>query len=51
MATIVFLLLLATLYAATRAERGWVDLLFLVTLAVMLALFLHHATDRLNINL
>ena len=51
MATIVFLLLLATLFAGLRSEKGWVDALFLVTFVVMVVLFLHHATDSLNINL
>jgi len=51
MAALIFLLLLVTLYAATRSDRGWVTLLFLVTLALTFFLFLHHATDPLNINL
>jgi len=51
MATIIFLTLLATLFAATRSEKGWVDILFIVTFILMVILFLHHSTDTLNINL
>ncbi len=51
MAALIFLLLLATLFAATRSDRGWTTVLFLVTFVAMFFLFLHHATDKLNINL
>jgi|GEM_PF-2286363 len=51
MATIIFISLLATLFAATRSEKGLVDILFIVTFVLMVILFLHHSTDSLHINL
>tara|TARA_R100000027_G_scaffold61554_5_gene53016 strand:- start:25685 stop:25840 length:156 start_codon:yes stop_codon:yes gene_type:complete len=51
MATIIFLSLLATLYAATRSSKGLVDIMFIVTFILIVVLFLHHSTDTLNINL
>ena len=47
----IFLLLLLTL-GSMYLKRPWVTiLLFLVTLAAILLLFAHHATDALDISL
>ncbi|MBC2601139.1 DUF5993 family protein [Puniceicoccus vermicola] len=51
MAALIFLFLLATLFAATRSPKGLVDVLFIVTFILMVILFLHHSTDTLQINL
>ncbi|MGE9271024.1 MAG: DUF5993 family protein [Verrucomicrobiales bacterium] len=51
MAALIFIALLATLFAATRSGKGFVDVLFIVTFILMVILFMHHSTDTLQINL
>lgn len=52
MDAIIFLLILIAAVAAIRARRIWVVLLCVgIALVSATALFLHHATDTLGVNL
>ncbi|HSH26353.1 MAG TPA: DUF5993 family protein [Wenzhouxiangella sp.] len=46
----VFLILTVTLIAAALASRRLAIALFAVSLAVMIAVYLHHATDTLPLS-
>ena len=50
-ATLVFLLLLLTLYSSRFPSRRITISLYFVSLSAILLLLFHHATDPLNISL